>query len=311
MTSWVPQAPPPAPAGFSFDKDFPGLPWHQSWELYQGVFTPGRNPVAMIADFAGLPRDLRGLRVLDIGAWHGCFSFECERRGAKEVVALTTEDDTWSGFSRLAQAASSRVVRRVHGTVYRLDPQELGLFDLVLFFGVLYHLRYPLLAIDNIRNICGGTVLIETHTVDHGWLKRRRPHAPFMSLKHVHRKLPGVPLWRYYHDGELMSDASNIFGPNNLAVIEAFASAGFDCRLLYNWEDRSTFEAVARADLATSLQNCYELHASSNVRLFELNRASPPPLANPPRAQLRIPPPPPLWKRALRKLLPRQARQSA
>jgi tRNA (mo5U34)-methyltransferase len=207
MTSWKPQTPPPAPAGFSFDKAFPGLHWHQGWELFQGVFTPGRNLVAEIADFAGLPRDLRGLRILDIGAWHGCFSFECERRGAREVVALTTEDDAWSGFSELARITSSRVVRRLPGTVYRLDPGELGQFDLVLFFGVLYHLRYPLLAIDNIRNICRGTVLIETHTVDHGWLKERRPHAPYVSLERVHRKLLEVPLWRYYYKGNDILDS--------------------------------------------------------------------------------------------------------
>ncbi|RME70243.1 MAG: hypothetical protein D6781_06735 [Verrucomicrobia bacterium] len=70
------------------DELFAGIHWHQRWEIAPGLFTPGRNPVAPICDAAGLPARLDGLRVLDVGAWNGCFSFECERRGAAEVVAL-------------------------------------------------------------------------------------------------------------------------------------------------------------------------------------------------------------------------------
>jgi len=57
-----------------------------------GSFTPGRNPVGEILDYAGVPADLRGLCVLDIGAWHGCFSFECER-------LVEGEPDTVTGLS--------------------------------------------------------------------------------------------------------------------------------------------------------------------------------------------------------------------
>jgi tRNA (mo5U34)-methyltransferase len=319
MDGWSPQPPPAAPAGFSFDKEFPGLHWHQRWELFNGVFTPGRNDVARLADFAGLPRDLRGLRVLDIGAWHGCFSFECERRGASEVVALTMEPDESTGFSRLAHAAGSRVVRNVPGTAYHLDQRELGHFDLVLFFGVLYHLRYPLLAVDNIRNICRGTVLIESHVIDDSWLHRRQPNAPLMPLHRLHPTLSEVPLWRYYYDGELLGDGSNFFGPNCQAVLDAFASAGFESRLIYRWGDRATFEAVAKVGLTEVLRDSYEIQCGTNRDFFQLAQGSPAPVANPPQAQLHLPPPPlpsphlpspplpspprRLWQRALRKLL--------
>jgi tRNA (mo5U34)-methyltransferase len=303
---WSPQPPPPAPAGFSFEREFPGQHWHQRWELFKGVYTPGRNEVAYLADVAGVPRDLRGLRVLDVGAWHGCFSFECERRGAREVVALTAEEEQHSGFSRLARAAGSRVVRQVHGTAYHLDPRELGHFDLVLFFGVLYHLRYPLLAIDNLRKVCRGTVLVETHVLDDGWLRRREANAPMMRLRRLHATLPKVALWRYYRGGELLGDHTNFFGPNCQAVREAFNSAGFECRLVHTWGDRATFEAVARAGLAEALKAAYEVQIGATAELFQLDQPSPAPGVDPPRAQPRIPPGPTglltrAWEKMLRK----------
>jgi tRNA (mo5U34)-methyltransferase len=280
---------PSAPAGFSLEKEFPGVYWHQRWQLFQGVFTPGRNDIAMMADHCGLPRDLRGLRVLDIGAWNGCMSFECERRGAAEVVALTTEAEIHSGFSRLARAVGSRVVRNQSGTVYHMDPRELGAFDLVLFFGVLYHLRYPLLAIDNIRNVCRGTVLIETHAIDHGWLEGRQPGSPMLPLSSVHPNLPEMAVWRYYHDGELCADRSNFFGPSCQAVIDGFTSAGFKCKLLHRWGDRASFEAVAGLGLAEALKDAYEMHASGNLQFFQFAPQSPVPISAPPRAELGVP----------------------
>jgi tRNA (mo5U34)-methyltransferase len=245
--------------------------------------------------------------VLDIGAWHGCISFECERRGASEVVALTTEDDDWSGFSRLAKVAGSRVVRNAPGTVYHMDPRELGHFDLVIFFGVLYHLRYPLLAIDNIRNVCRGTVLIETHAIDDGWLKIRDANARMQRLAAVNPKLSKVPLWRYYHDGELLNDRTNFFGPNYRAVIEGFTSAGFECKLLHHWKDRASFEALARVDLTQSLRHCYEMHAPENMKFFQLAQPSPAPMTNPPRAELRLPQRKRSWVQTLRGMLSKGA----
>ncbi len=171
-TVWQPQPPRLAPPHMNTPDLFDRLHWHQRWEVFKGIYTPGRNDVAVICDRAKLPTDLRGKRVLDIGAWHGCFSFECERRGAAEVIALTLESDDQVGFSRLKCAVDSKVVRFVQQSVYELDPSVLGEFDVVLFFGVLYHLRHPLWAIDNIRKVCRGVALIETHVIDNYFLTR-------------------------------------------------------------------------------------------------------------------------------------------
>src|SRR5271156_127483 len=80
--------PPPKPAGFDPEALFEGVHWHQQWEVFEGVVTPGRNPVSDLMAYADVPQDLSGKTVLDIGAWNGCFSFECIRRGASRVLAL-------------------------------------------------------------------------------------------------------------------------------------------------------------------------------------------------------------------------------
>src|SRR5262249_21194629 len=151
-----------------------------------------------------------------------------------EVIALTLEDPDSVGFPRLQQALDSRV-RFVCQSVYNLDPAELGQFDVVLFLGVLYHLRYPLLAVDKIRNVCRGSVYIETHVSSdpppvRGWLARW-----MQTLSGDGGERPEVPVWRFYKGDELNRDKSNWFGPNCRAVIEAFDSAGFNTELRKTW----------------------------------------------------------------------------
>ena len=121
---------------------------------------------------------------------------------------------------RLKLLLNSRV-RCVKQSVYTLDAATLGQFDVVLFLGVLYHLRYPLLAVDKIRTVCRGTAYVETHVIDNYFLLRDGAATP-PTMEQVHPRLPGVPVWRFYKDGELHQDPSNWFGPNTQAVREAF-----------------------------------------------------------------------------------------
>src|SRR6185437_4919912 len=93
--------PPPPPLGFDAATAFAGPHWHQSWEVFQGIRTPGRNAIERLCKHAQIPADLSGRRVLDIGAWNGCYSFECERRGASEVVAYSLENPDYTGFNTL------------------------------------------------------------------------------------------------------------------------------------------------------------------------------------------------------------------
>lgn len=138
----------------------------------------------------GLPPDLSGKTVLDIGAWDGYFSFEAERRGADIVVAsdmaLTQpnkellEHANWGankGF-RTAHRILGSQVRFIESSVFRIDEttrqahmntigdlsgKEYPLtYDITLFYGVLYHLMEPFLALQKVAAVTKGMALIET-----------------------------------------------------------------------------------------------------------------------------------------------------
>ncbi len=113
---------------------------------------------------------------------------------------------------------------------------------MVLFFGVLYHLRYPLLAIDQLRRILRGTVYVESLVIDHRFLARGQD---FQELASYHEALTEIPLWQFYKGDELAGDHSNWFGPNIQAVLDAFQSAGLTARLTSAWGDRAAFQATA------------------------------------------------------------------
>jgi SAM-dependent methyltransferase len=144
----------------------PGIVWHQRFALAPGVDAPGVNDIGWIAQKVGFPDDLTGQSVLDIGTTNGGAAFMAEARGATSVVATDIVSQSRFGFDRIAELLDSRV-RFVESSVYEL-PEELGgqTFDLVIFWGVLYHLRHPLLGLDSVRRVTHGTVLIESAVCD-------------------------------------------------------------------------------------------------------------------------------------------------
>ena len=106
--------------------------------------------------------DLKGKRVLDIGCRDGLFSLEAERRGAAEVVGV--DNDLSRGSTELLLPYLKSGVR-MHGmNLYDLTPRTFGTFDVIVFAGVLYHVRYPVHALRLIKDLLneGGTLLLET-----------------------------------------------------------------------------------------------------------------------------------------------------
>lgn len=188
------------------------LNWHHQIDLGHGIVTPGGDNSARKLARLGLPASLAGKRVLDVGAWDGYFSFEAERRGAAEVLA--TDSFIWqgqvpgvgkAGFDLAKRALGSHVGER-EVDVLDLDPAAVGTWDVVLFLGVLYHMRHPQLALDRIAGVTSGMAVIET-AADMLWTRR--------------------PAIAFYPDDELAGDATNWCAPNVPALRGMLRAAGF------------------------------------------------------------------------------------
>jgi tRNA (mo5U34)-methyltransferase len=269
---------PNMPPGFDKDRLFAGIHWFQRWQLFAGVYVPGSHDIESLCECLQLPEDLSGKRVLDVGAWNGCLSFECERRGAREVVALGPEDPAWTGFNRLRQAIRSERTHHVLGSIYNLNPRAIGLFDIVLCCGIIYHLRYPLLGIDNLRRVCNGELFLETHVCDEQLLVEEQGRQRWARLEEAAPSLAGTSVWQFYRFDELFGDTSNWFNPNTTAVIEALESAGFQTQLLERGQ-RATFRATVKEGIPEFLTlECAEsvYYDVISRPLFTLNKPTVP-----------------------------------
>jgi tRNA (mo5U34)-methyltransferase len=187
--------------------------WHQRFELVPGVETPGAHAIDYLFDLGRFPKDLNGKRVLDIGTSNGGAAFLMERRGAERVVAIDIYPPEWFGFEAIKQFLGSSV-EYVQGTVYDLGRLSGGhRFDYVLFWGVLYHLRHPLLALDEVRSVLApdGRVDIETAVADD-------------ELGAVR----DLPVARFYRHDELAADPSNWFAPTVACLEDWCGSAGLE-----------------------------------------------------------------------------------
>jgi tRNA (mo5U34)-methyltransferase len=138
-------------------------PWFHNLDLH-GVKTA---PTHFLGDYPALkwrrfshalPSDLRGRTVLDIGCNAGFYSIEMKRRGADRVLGIDC-DAEYLAQARFAGEVSGLEIEFQKLSVY--DVGSLGeKFDLVLFMGVLYHLRHPLLALDLIHEHVSQDMLV-------------------------------------------------------------------------------------------------------------------------------------------------------
>jgi tRNA (mo5U34)-methyltransferase len=126
-----------------------------------------RRRFARRLKFLQIPNDLTGKSVLDVGTWDGFFAFECERRGAARVVAI--DSFAWDRYGKqgflLAHDVLKSKVEHRRMAAEEIDAGVVGRFDLVLFLGVLYHLRSPISVLDRLRSVTAGTLICETHAL--------------------------------------------------------------------------------------------------------------------------------------------------
>ena len=187
------------------------IQWFHTIDLGNGVVTPGMDASPQKLQNIGMPADLTGKSVLDFCAWNGFFSFEAERRGARQVLAV--DHFCWSGegwgtkdgFDLAREALGSKVEDR-ELDVLDVSPDNTGVFDVVLFLGVLYHMRHPLLVLEKVSAVTSGMLILETH-IDFAPIDR--------------------PAMAFYPGTELGGDGSNWCGPNEACVIAMLKDVGF------------------------------------------------------------------------------------
>lgn len=181
---------------------------------------------------SGIPGDLTGKTVLDMGCWDGLYSFECESRGAR----VTAVDDRSCmefvcaryGVEMPAEPWGFDVARHILGS--QAEFVEMGVYDLpglgksfdvTLCMGLIYHVRYPLLALETAAAITRETIVLESHYELVGEA--------------------GVSFMRFFPGSELNGDPTCWWGPSIPCLRDMLAHVGFgdiDLELPY-WNDNA------------------------------------------------------------------------
>jgi tRNA (mo5U34)-methyltransferase len=184
----------------------------------------GDYPNVKWQTFAHVLPDLRGRSVLDIGCNAGFYSIEMKRRGAERVLGIDS-DDTYLEQARFAADVNGMDIEFRRLSVYEV-PQLKERFDVVLFLGVLYHLRHPLLALDLLHDHVTKDLLI------------------FQSMQRGSKELPQLQddyhFWRddifeqseypkmFFVEKSYSNDWTNWWIPNRACVEAMLRSAGFE-----------------------------------------------------------------------------------
>lgn len=184
------------------------IEWYHSIDLPGYGMTSGWHDLHPLVPEIPFP-SLDGKRCLDVATFNGFWAFEMERRGAAEVVGIDVLDPAqWDwpvgseesvieiigrrnargrGFE-LAREALGSSVERLERSVYELDPDEVGQFDVVYLGSLLVHLRDPVRAMERVRSVCRGE-LVMVDMIDLP-LTLTRPRSPVARLDGI-----GRPWW--------------------------------------------------------------------------------------------------------------------
>jgi len=203
--------------------------WFHNMNL-RGVWTApdhflGDYPYVKFRNFAhALPTDLRGKSVLDIGCNAGYYCIEMKRRGADRVVGIDF-DDRYLAQARFAAEMADAEIEFRKLSVY--DVGKLGeQFDLVIFMGVLYHLRHPLLALDLIReHVARDLLLFQSMQRGSKEVEEIEPDYPFQE-EEVFNRL-GYPKLHFI-EKKYSGDPTNWWAPNRACSEAMLRSAGFE-----------------------------------------------------------------------------------
>jgi tRNA (mo5U34)-methyltransferase len=217
------------------------LGWFHPVDLGQGVVANGLSKGPFLGE-AEMP-DLAGKSVLDIGAWDGYYSFQAERLGASRIVALDhyvwgvdmaarqvywnecaekgvlpdhnrDMTDFWRpelpgrrAFEFAKEALDSKVEPML-ADFSTVDPASVGHFDVVLYLGVLYHMKEPLQCLERLRAVTDEVAVIETQAV------------------HIDG-LEDQSLMQFFAGGQFIGDYGNWFVPTMDGLRQLALAGGF------------------------------------------------------------------------------------
>jgi len=190
------------------------IDWFHSIDLGNGLITRGQKSLEVLAQEQRVifdPVKIEGATVLDVGAWAGAHSFAAKRRGAARVLATDHYvwiHEHWRGREAfdIANSALGLEIEAMEIDVPQIAPATVGLWDVVLFLGVLYHLPSPLEGLEAVASVATDCLIVETQTdlINHR-----------------------TPALAYYPGNSLNADVTNFFGPNPAFVIEALRECQF------------------------------------------------------------------------------------
>ena len=200
--------------------------WLQRIYLGHGVYTlrhPHHNELIWHRLASLLPQELSAVSVLDVGCNAGYFSLKLKQRGADRVVGIESRQDY------LGQA---QLCRDVWGLDidYRLeDAHDMThrdeRFDLVLFTGILYHLKNPLAVLEDLGQLCSDAIVVETEA-----MPEKRQNRVFVRIgRYGHAKVTECQtgLMKFIESDELYDDGSNWWVPDTECVKGMLRTAGF------------------------------------------------------------------------------------
>jgi tRNA (mo5U34)-methyltransferase len=207
-----------------------GRSCYHRFEIEPGLYTPGTHvdvEPSKRFDEWGIPQDISGLRALDVGAWDGVYTFELAKRGAK-ATALDIQDPDVTIFNAARQVLNAQV-NYIRGSVYDLTEKTHGKYDIVLFAGVYYHLKNPVLALQRIREVLedDGWLYIEGGTCTPHLADRLASSIPGASLDSLIRRVDELPISWFDWDDEFGGHWSNWFFPTTACLRGMLNDSGF------------------------------------------------------------------------------------
>ena len=198
----------------AWKQEFAASGWWHSFELPDGSVLEGKCNLSGLKERLAvfpLPADLTGKRVLDVGTWDGWFAFELAKRGASVVAIDCWHNPRFHEMRRLL-SLDDRVEFRLID-VYDISPESLGRFDVVMFMGVLYHLKHPLLGLERVCSVTRDMACVDSFAL-------REAHTPNPEFE-------GRLVMEFFETDEFGGQTDNWVAPSASCLAAFCRTAGF------------------------------------------------------------------------------------